>query len=391
MSYFHWIVGGILVLVWFSRLLDAALGMPKVADISLPEWDPEPAAPKGNPRVSIIVPARNEEEHIVQTLTQLMRINYDNYEVIAVNDRSTDRTGKLMDQIASTPEAHGCLKVIHVEALPSGWLGKAHAMWTAAKQATGDWLLFTDADVLFRLDVLRRALAYAESERADHVVLFPRMIMERASEKMMIAFFQTLFVFGHRPWKVADPKTKDHMGVGAFNLIRRRVYDAVGSYQALRLEVLDDMKLGKIVKKAGFVQRNVFGDDLISLRWAKGAMGMVDNLTKNFFAILSFQWPRALVSAFGLAFLNLMPFLGIWLAHGWARLPYALALLSMFAIYVGMSWMSDIPPYYFVLHPISTALFTYTVLRSMFVTLGRGGIVWRGTFYPLEELRRGMV
>ena len=391
MSYFHWIVGGILVLVWFSRLLDAALGMPKVADISLPEWDPEPAAPKGNPRVSIIVPARNEEEHIEQTLVRLLKIDYDNYEVIAVDDRSGDRTSELMDQIASTPEAHGCLKVIHVEALPSGWLGKAHAMWTAAKQATGDWLLFTDADVLFRLDVLRRALAYAESERADHVVLFPRMIMERASEKMMIAFFQTLFVFGHRPWKVADPKTKDHMGVGAFNLIRRRVYDAVGSYQALRLEVLDDMKLGKIVKKAGFVQRNVFGDDLISLRWAKGAMGMVDNLTKNFFAILSFQWPRALVSAFGLAFLNLMPFLGIWLAHGWARLPYALALLSMFAIYVGMSWMSDIPPYYFVLHPISTALFTYTVLRSMFVTLGRGGIVWRGTFYPLEELRRGMV
>jgi len=391
MSYFHWIVGGVLALVWFSRLLDAALGMPKVADISRPEWGRRPVGSTRNPRVSIIVPARNEEEHIEQTLVRLLKIDYDNYEVIAVDDRSGDRTSELMDQIASTPEAHGCLKVIHVEALPSGWLGKAHAMWTAAKQATGDWLLFTDADVLFRLDVLRRALAYAESERADHVVLFPRMIMERASEKMMIAFFQTLFVFGHRPWKVADPKTKDHMGVGAFNLIRRRVYDAVGSYQALRLEVLDDMKLGKIVKKAGFVQRNVFGDDLISLRWAKGAMGMVDNLTKNFFAILSFQWPRALVSAFGLAFLNLMPFLGIWLAHGWARLPYALALLSMFAIYVGMSWMSDIPPYYFVLHPISTALFTYTVLRSMFVTLGRGGIVWRGTFYPLEELRRGMV
>jgi len=391
MSYFHWIVGGILVLVWFSRLLDAALGMPKVADISRPEWGRRPVGSTRNPRVSIIVPARNEEEHIEQTLVRLLKIDYDNYEVIAVDDRSGDRTSELMDQIASTPQAQGCLRVIHLEALPSGWLGKAHAMWTAAKQATGDWLLFTDADVLFRLDVLRRALAYAESERADHVVLFPRMIMERASEKMMIAFFQTLFVFGHRPWKVADPKTKDHMGVGAFNLIRRRVYDAVGSYQALRLEVLDDMKLGKIVKKAGFVQRNVFGDDLISLRWAKGAMGMVDNLTKNFFAILSFQWPRALVSAFGLAFLNLMPFLGIWLAHGWARLPYALALLSMFAIYVGMSWMSDIPPYYFVLHPISTALFTYTVLRSMFVTLGRGGIVWRGTFYPLEELRRGMV
>jgi glycosyltransferase involved in cell wall biosynthesis len=388
---FHWIAGCILGLVWFSRLLDAALGMPKVADISLPQWDRKPAASKGNPRVSIIVPARNEEEHIGPALTTLLKLAYDNYEVIAVNDRSTDRTGEVMDRIASTPEATSRLKVIHVAVLPPGWLGKVHAMWSAAKRASGDWLLFTDADVLFRPDVLTRALAYAEAESADHLVLLPRMIMHSPGERMMIAFFQTLFVFGHRPWKVADPKTKDHMGVGAFNLIRRRVYDAVGSYQALRFEVLDDMKLGKIVKNAGYAQRNVFGADLISLRWAKGAMGMVDNLTKNFFAIMSFQWWRALLSAFALAFLNLMPFLGVWFAHGWARAPYAVALASMFAIYVGMSWKSDVPAYYFALHPISTLLFVYTMLRSTGLTLARGGVVWRGTFYPLNELRKGMV
>ena len=387
----HWIAGSILALAWFSRLVDAALGMPKVADISRPEWNRKPPTPKGNPRVSIIVPARNEVEHIAPALTTLLKLDYDNYEVIAVNDRSTDRTGEVMDRIASTPEASTRLKVIHVAELPPGWLGKVHAMWSAAKQASGDWLLFTDADVHFRPDVLTRALAYAEAELADHLVLLPRMIMHSPGEKMMIAFFQTLFVFGHRPWKVADPKTKDHMGVGAFNLIRRRVYDALGTYQALRFEVLDDMKLGKIVKNAGYAQRNVFGADLISLRWAKGAMGMVDNLTKNFFAIMSFQWWRALLSAFALAFLNLMPFLGIWLAHGWARLPYAVALASMFAIYVGMSWKSDVPAYYFALHPISALLFVYTMLRSMGLTLARGGIVWRGTFYPLEELRRGMV
>ena len=228
-------------------------------------------------------------------------------------------------------------------------------------------------------------------KRADHLVLFPRMIMKHPGERMMIAFFQTLFVFGHRPWKVADPRTKDHIGVGAFNLIRRQVYDALGTYQALRFDVLDDMKLGKVVKNAGYAQRNVFGADLISIRWAKGAWGVVDNLTKNFFAIMSFQWPRALASCFALAFLNLMPFVGIALAHGWARLGYGVALFSMFSIYVGMSRRSDIPPYYFVLHPVSTALFLYTMLRSTFLTLARGGVVWRGTFYPLEELRKGMV
>jgi glycosyltransferase involved in cell wall biosynthesis len=390
MHYFHWIAGTILALVWFSRILDAALGMPSVADISRPEWDRNPVTDSGRPRVSIIVPARNEEESIEASLRALLALDYDDYEVIAVNDRSTDRTGEIMERVSKTgPEAR--LRVIHHRELPAGWLGKTHAMWTATSEATGDWLLFTDADVLFKADSLRRAMAYAEAERADHLVLLPRMIMKRPGEFMMIAFFQMMFVFGHRPWKVADPASQDHMGVGAFNLIRRSAYEAVGTYAALRMEVLDDMKLGKIVKNAGFAQRNVFGADLISIRWAHGAMGVVNNLTKNFFAVLSFQWWRTLISAFGLLFLNLMPFVGVLLAHGWARLPYGIALFSMFAIYVGMWLRSGMPPYYFLLHPVSTALFTYILMRSMFHTLWNDGIVWRGTKYPLEELRKGIV
>ncbi len=391
MVYFYWIAGTILALAWFSRIVDATLGMPSVADVSRPEWNRNPVSPSGNPRVSVIVPARNEEEAIEQALRSLLALDYDNYEVIAVNDRSTDRTGEIMEQVAKNSGSTPALRVVHHEELPPGWLGKTRAMWTAANYATGDWLLFTDADVIFKPASLRRALAYAESEPADHVVLFPRMIMKRPGEYMMIAFFQTMFMFGHRPWKVADPSTDDHMGVGAFNLVRRRVYDAVGTYQALRMEVLDDMKLGKVVKKAGFAQRNVFGGDLISIRWARGAMGIVNNLTKNFFAVLSFQWWRTVLSAFGLAFLNFGPFLGIWLAHGWARIPYAIALGSLFCIYVGMSLRSAVPPYYFLLHPVSAALFIYTLLRSMILTLWNDGIVWRGTKYPLDELRKGMV
>lgn len=410
MDYAYWIAGIILALAWASRIVDAALGMPSVADVSRPDWDRNPVTQSGNPRVSIVVPARNEEATIQPSLNTLLALDYDNYEVIAVNDRSTDRTGEMMEEIqrehssqrrrvphsSSLPNGGNAtpspdLRVIHHTELPPGWLGKTHAMWTAANAATGDWLLFTDADVLFKPDSLRRALAYAEAEPADHLVLFPRMIMKRPGEYMMIAFFQTMFMFGHRPWKVADPSTDDHMGVGAFNLVRRRVYDAVGTYEALRMEVLDDMKLGKVVKKAGFAQRNVFGGDLISIRWAHGAFGVVNNLTKNFFAVLSFQWWRTLISACGLAFLNYGPFLGTWLAPGWARVPYAVALGSMFLIYIGMSWRSSVPPYYLLLHPVSTTLFIYTLLRSMFLTLWNDGIVWRGTKYPLEELRKGMV
>jgi len=416
MHYFYCIAGIVLALAWFSRIVDAAIGMPSVADVSRSEWDRNPVTASGNPRVSIIVPARNEEEDIEQSLTRLLELDYDNYEVIAVNDRSNDRTGEIMERMARSQKPHPSaplragfsqktremghperergypvLKVIHHRELPAGWLGKTHAMWTATNAATGEWLLFTDADVFFKADSLRRAMAYAEAEKADHVVLFPQMIMKQPGEYMMIAFFQTMFVFGHRPWKVADPKSRDHMGVGAFNLIRGSVYESVGTYEALRMEVLDDMKLGKVVKNAGFAQRNVFGGDLISIRWANGAMGVVNNLTKNFFAVLSFQWPRTLISAFGLAFLNLMPFLGVWLAHGWERLPYIVALASMFSMYVGMSLRFGVPAYYFLLHPVSTFLFIYTLLRSMFHTLWNDGIIWRGTRYPLEELRKGMV
>ena len=417
----NWIAGSILALAWFSRIVEAAFGMPRIADIALPEWDRKSGNPAGEPRVTIIVPARNEEEHIRETLTRLLALDYSDYEIIAVNDRSTDRTGQIMDEVAAgrcgadipfgslragdvgvpaVPELHANadknfratrLKVIHIAELPSGWLGKTHAMWTAAQHATGDWLLFTDADVLFKPDSLRRAVAYAETEKADHVVLFPRMIMKGPGERMMIAFFQALFAFVHRPWKVADPEARDHMGVGAFNMVRRSVYDAVGTYRALRMEVLDDMKLGKVVKNAGFAQRNVFGEDLISIHWAKGAFGVVNNLTKNFFAVLSFQWWRTLASVVGLGFLNLGPFLGVWLAQGWLRAPYGVALGSIFVIYCGMSARSAVPPYYFFLHPVSTSLFTYTLLRSTFVTIRNDGIVWRGTKYPLEELRNGRV
>jgi glycosyltransferase involved in cell wall biosynthesis len=408
----YWIAGIILAVAWFSRILEAAIGMPRIANVARPEWDRKPPTSDGEPRVSIIVPARNEERDIRATLESLLALDYSNYEVIAVDDRSTDATGRRMDEVAATscgagalarvppaatrpaaPDENGqpALRIIHVAELPPGWMGKTHAMWTAGKQATGDWLLFTDADVVFKPDSLRRVVAYVESEKADHVVLFPRMLMEHAGERMMIAFFQTMFVFGHRPWKVADPRARDHMGVGAFNMVRRPVYNAIGTYQALRMEVVDDMKLGKLIKNAGYAQRNVFGEDLISLHWVRGTFGIVENLTKNFYALLSFQWPRTVASIFALAFLNLGPFLGVWLAHGWARLPYAVALASIFGIYYGMSHMSDVAPYYVVLHPVSTCLVMYTVARSMVLTIRQGGIVWRGTKYPLEELRRGMV
>ncbi|PYV50476.1 MAG: family 2 glycosyl transferase [Acidobacteria bacterium] len=396
MIYFHWIAGTLLAAIWLSRVIDTSLGVRTLVNISLPEWDRHPSTLTGNPRVTIIVPARNEEVSIRQALSQLLALDYDNYEVIAINDRSTDRTGEIMDDLAASSDGHPHssktnLRVIHITELPPRWMGKAHAMWSAAKQSTADWLLFTDADVMFRPDCLRRAIAYAEAERADHLVLFPRTIMKRPGEKMMLAFFQLMFVFGHRPWKVADPKAKDHIGVGAFNMVRRQVYEAVGTYEALRFEVVDDMKLGKVIKNGGFRQRNVLGGDLLELHWAMGARGVVRNLTKNFFAVMSFQSWRAIGFCVAAAFLNIMPFAGVLLAHGLARIPYGVALACLFFLYFGMSLFSDVRPWYFLLHPLGTLLFIYTMLRSMFFALRNNGVEWRGTIYPLDELRRGLV
>ncbi|OLE14877.1 MAG: hypothetical protein AUG89_00065 [Acidobacteria bacterium 13_1_20CM_4_56_7] len=396
MIYFHWIAGTLLAAIWLSRVIDTSLGVRTLVNISLPEWDRHPSTLTGNPRVTIIVPARNEEVSIRQALSQLLALDYDNYEVIAINDRSTDRTGEIMDDLAASSDGHPHssktnLRVIHITELPPRWMGKAHAMWSAAKQSTADWLLFTDADVMFRPDCLRRAIAYAEAERADHLVLFPRTIMKRPGEKMMLAFFQLMFVFGHRPWKVADPKAKDHIGVGAFNLVLRKVYEAVGTYEALRFEVVDDMKLGKVIKNGGFRQRNVLGGDLLELHWAMGARGVVRNLTKNFFAVMSFQSWRAIGFCVAAAFLNIMPFAGVLLAHGLARIPYGVALACLFFLYFGMSLFSDVRPWYFLLHPLGTLLFIYTMLRSMFFALRNNGVEWRGTIYPLDELRRGLV
>jgi glycosyltransferase involved in cell wall biosynthesis len=396
MTYFNWIAGTLLAVIWLSRVIDTSLGVRSLVNITRPEWDRTPAIPTGNPKVTIVVPARNEEASIRQALSQLLALDYDNYEVIAVNDRSTDSTGAIMEEVATASDGRPLpptakLRVVHITELPARWMGKAHAMWSAAKLSSAEWILFTDADVMFRPDCLRRAIAYAEAERADHLVLFPRTIMKRPGEKMMLAFFQLMFVFGHRPWKVADPKAKDHIGVGAFNLVRRQVYEAVGTYEALRFEVVDDMKLGKVIKNAGFRQRNVLGEDLLELHWAQGAMGVVRNLTKNFFAVMSFQAWRAIGFCFAAAFINIMPFVGIWLARGWARIPYAVALACLFILYFGMSLFSDVRPWYLLLHPVATLLFIYTMLRSMFFALRNRGVEWRGTMYPLDELRRGLV
>jgi len=384
--------GWALAAIWGWHGLQAALGMPRLAELTDENWDipSEEIVSKTTgtraPKVSIIVPARNEESTIAPAMQSLMCVDYSAVEVLAVNDRSSDGTGRILTAIA---EQHpGKLKVLHVEELPEGWLGKTHAMGLAARNAEGEWLLFTDADVAQSPDVLRRAIGYAEKVSVDHLVVMPTMLTLDWGERMMIALFQSLFIFAQRPWKVSDPNARDFIGVGAFNLIRRNVYDAVGGYDRLRLAIVDDMKLGEMVKKHRYASTCAFAKGMVRIHWAKGALGMVHNLVKNFFAAMRYNVAIVLCAVFMLVLVFLGPWAGTVFAQGWARVGYLSSIAFLFLIYHGMSKRTDISPIYSLLHPVATILICYTILLSMVTTIWQGGVVWRGTKYSLDELRR---
>jgi len=376
--------GGLLALVWLWRGFEVAFGMRRVAELTDTRWDQHPAS-----RVTVVVPAKDEAESIEQCLSSLLALEYETFEIVAIDDRSRDRTGEIMDRLAV--QHPGRLKVIHVNEMPTQWLGKTHAMWKGAEAATGDWILFTDGDVLFRPDSLRRAVAYAEQTGADHLVLFPTLIMNGFGERMMLSSFQAMFSLWQRPWKVQDPKSRDYVGAGAFGMIRREAYQKIGTYESLRLEVLDDMMLGKAVKRCGLTQHCVFGRNLIRLRWAEGAFGVVNNLTKNLFSLLRFNWLHALIAACVLAVFNLGIPVGILFAPGVAKIGFVVAFAIIAALYWGMSKRVDLRPGYFLLYPVAAALFIFAIFRSTIVTLWQGGIVWRGTKYPLEQLRSALL
>ena len=380
-----WFFGLLMAWFWGTRLRDGWQGMPTVADITTPEWDRAPSSP-----LSVIVPARNEGEAVLRELASLARIEYLAYEVIGVDDRSTDETGGLMERWVP-PEKAGAYKFLRVRELPAGWMGKQHAMWRAAQQAKGEWLLFTDADVEFRPDALRRAVAYAEAAHADHLVLFPSHTLDSLGEKVFMAGFQILFALGHRPWKVADPAADDFIGLGPFNLIRRSAYEQIGTWKALKMEVIEDMKLGKLVKRHGLSQRAVFGPGLLPWRWGKGAMGISRNLTKNMFSLLQFRWGKSIGALLLLLALNFIPLAGAIWAPGWAKAPHVVALVSIALIHWGMGRRTQVPGWTFFLYPISTLLIVFTMVRSMGHAWVNKGVVWRGTKYSLEELRRGWV
>ena len=340
------------------------------------------------PSISLIFAARDEEEKLPAALATLAQLDYPHLEIIAVNDRSQDSTRKTLDEFARGDTR---VRVVHVEALPNGWLGKPHALQKAYEVSTGEWLLFTDADVRFSSDSLRRAVNLAKQRNADHLTLFGDVEMHGFWETTLITFFGMMFHLATDPSRVSNPHSWTYVGVGAFQLLKRSTYEAVGTHRRLAMEVVDDMKLGKIVKQAGFRSCVGLAQDAVVIRWHAGLGNLVRGVTKNFFAALGYNLPLVLLATIVMLLLNVAPFIAIFAAHGWIRIFAAIAVTIAIGFHVGVNIVMRVSPLYALTHPLGALLFCYMLLRSTAVTLWHGGVTWRGTFYPLNELKRGVV
>jgi GT2 family glycosyltransferase len=372
----------LIALTWLWKSIAAAFGLPRVPNLLLPQYD---IAPADSPFITVIVPARNEAADIAATLHSLLTQDYPNIQIIAIDDRSADRTGAIIDSIAAQyPQK---LRGLHVTELPDGWLGKTHAMALGARQAPTDYLLFTDADVLFRSDAIRRSLAYAVASSADHLVTMPTTTIKRWDEAVILGFIQIFSLWGARPWRVADPKSKrDALGVGAFNLLRRSAYLDIGGFESLRMEIIEDLGLARRIKQAGLAQRVALGPGLVSIHWASGAVGLVSVMTKNLFSAFGFSIRLSLLGCLWLMAFWVSPAISLFFRQ--TLIPAIVACAAIAWAYRLMSSRTSISTWNAFFFPFAALVFIFALLRSMLITLKQGGVIWRGTFYSLAELRK---
>ncbi len=346
---------------------------------------PARSSPSERVRCSVVIAARDEETRIEGTVRRLMAQREVEAEFLIVDDRSTDRTDEILRQL-SKDDAR--VKWKRVEVLPDGWLGKCHACHVGASAATGDWILFTDADCWLKPDVIARAVQLAERDGADHVVISPGMDLKSNATRAWQLLFLTSIV--HWFSGVNRDRPKSHIGSGAFNLVRAAAYRQCGGYEALRLTVLDDVKLGQLLVRAGKRTRAFLGADDVECHWGTSVWSMVKLLEKNYFAALDFRLGLALAGSVAGILIFAVIVLGL-MAGTAAGLTAALSPLtlilpaSILARRVGWPWPCA------VMVPFMVPVFLYAMVNSAWVTVRQGGVRWRDTFYSLDVLRSGTV
>ena len=340
------------------------------------------------PAVSIVIPARNEERNLEQALESVLAMDYPDLEIIVVNDRSTDRTGAILETMA---ERDARLTVVTIESLPDGWIGKPYALHTGAQRARGEFILFTDADIVFHPLALQKAMAHVQAHQFDHVTLIPQGTMPGFFLKTFSATFGIFMFILFKPWKARNPRSRCYMGVGAFNLIRASAYRAVGGLQAVALRPDDDLKFGKLVKDHGYRQDVLNGKGMVAVEWYRSVGELIDGLMKNMFAGMEYRVSSVIAATLAALLIHLWPWIGVWVADGWPRAWYAVTVVMM----VGSFGVAMVPFgvkfRHGLLLPLTIGLLVYIQCRAAVLALWRGGIVWRGTFYALRQLKKGNV
>ena len=341
------------------------------------------------PRISLIATARNEERNIEQAARSLLTQDYPNLEIIVVNDRSTDRTGEILERVAREDAR---LRVKNIRELPAGWLGKCNAMHSAAKLVTGEWIVFTDADVVFEPTALRRAMGYVQKNNIDHLALLPDNQMPGIVLPAFLVHFAMSFLLFVKSWEVRDPTKKAHIGIGAFNMVRTSVYRKIGGHERVRLRPDDDLKLGKVLKLEGGAKQDFLdGRGMISVEWYATVWQLVRGLEKNSFAGVDYRLSLLVFGTLMQFLVFVWPWFGIWVGPILARATCSVAALVLATMYGIQAQRLKVPRKSAFLFPFMALMFLFVIWRATILTLIKGGIEWRGTFYSLRALKQNKV
>lgn len=343
---------------------------------------PHGPEPKAWPRVSVIAPSRNEAVAVETATRSLLSSRYPNLEVIAVNDRSEDATGEILERLAA---ADPRLKVVHIHDLPAGWLGKNHACHRGAAQASGDWVLFTDGDVHHGPEVLSRAITHALAHDLGHLAGMPLIVARTFWERAFLSSSLMWILIRFRCWQLARPGSAGYAGVGAFNLIRRSDYERVGGYAAVAMDMADDMKLGMVLRRSGVRQALVDLTDCLEVEWMPGVWKAWRAHAER--ALCALEWqPRQAIFPLAIFAILASP---LWrgltlpslLAFALATASHGLAARRL----AGGSGAEGLTQLLMI--PVLCAALVWGTVRAYL----NDGTTWRGTHYSLADLRQGCV
>jgi cellulose synthase/poly-beta-1,6-N-acetylglucosamine synthase-like glycosyltransferase len=337
-------------------------------------------------KVTVIIAARNEEISVESTVISLLNQTHRELELIVVNDRSTDATGQLINELA---QQHQRLVPIHIETLSSGWLGKNYALFKGYQVASGAFLLFADADIYFEKDTISKALTYMKDQKVDHVTIAPDLQAKGFWLQAFISYFLYGFSVFKRPWTANnDHSRRGGMGIGAFNLIKRDVYEQIGTHVGIKNRPDDDLKLGQAIKQRGYKQRFLSGVNQLSVEWYPSLKEAIKGLEKNTFAGLNYSIAVTVFAITSILISHFLPIFTLFSSDRTVQLLSALFLVIFLTLYgVIIVKMTNYSLWKLAVYPITTTIFLYSTIRAVALTYMKGGIEWRGTFYSLKELR----